>query len=220
MPRYSKKDIADARENLLRWIKPGDTVYTICDHVSRSGMRRHIRVLVPYTHEAERYIVARHTADTCPGRPCGSDCDHVEYTERRGTIDFIHPNYATAVLTGSSQAMRNGHRQDGIIVDGCGMDMGFSLVYSLSHTLYPEYTCIGENCPSPEHGNNMRRETCECGHEKYHHEVLEREGWHEVRGKCEQVDCTCAAFNKIPNVDHRGPGVIHRDGYALRHRWL
>jgi len=26
----------------------------------------------------------QHTADTCPGRPCGSECDHVEFVQEPG----------------------------------------------------------------------------------------------------------------------------------------
>jgi hypothetical protein len=55
---------------------------------------------------------------------------------------------------------RAGHVQDvGITVGGCGMDMGFHLVYGLSHTLYPSYTCPATErygdvrCPSSEHVN-------------------------------------------------------------------
>ena len=50
----------------------------------------------------------------------------------------------------------------GIVVGGCGMDMGFHLVYSLSQTLYPDgFDCIGEGdnnwhgrCPSNDHSND------------------------------------------------------------------
>lgn len=42
----------------------------------------------------------------------------------------------------------------GVQVGGCGMDMGFHLVYSLSYRLYPKgYKCIGENCPANDHHN-------------------------------------------------------------------
>jgi hypothetical protein len=41
----------EAIEKLRGWIKPGDTVYTILDNVSRSGMSRAIRVVVPYTRD-------------------------------------------------------------------------------------------------------------------------------------------------------------------------
>lgn len=46
MAKYSKADKAQAFQNLRKWLKPGDTVHTICDHVSRSGMSRQIRVVL------------------------------------------------------------------------------------------------------------------------------------------------------------------------------
>ena len=54
------------------------------------------------------------------------------------------------------------HRHGGIKVPGCGMDMGFHLVYTLSWTLYGReaggYACLGRGegtrwCPSNTHVN-------------------------------------------------------------------
>ena len=39
----------DAIDKLRQWYRPGDTVYTILEHVSRSGLSRQIRVVIPYT---------------------------------------------------------------------------------------------------------------------------------------------------------------------------
>ena len=44
--KHSKQDVTEARERLLTQLKPGDTVYTILRHVSRSGMQREIGVVV------------------------------------------------------------------------------------------------------------------------------------------------------------------------------
>jgi hypothetical protein len=51
-------------------------------------------------------------------------------------------------------------KNDGIKVSGCGMDMGFHLVYGLSATLFPDgFECIGDGdgyptrCPSNDHSN-------------------------------------------------------------------
>jgi len=54
-------------------------------------------------------------------------------------------------------------KRDGIKVTGCGMDMGFHLVYSLSRTLWPDgFDCINLTtphlgkrppCPSNDHSN-------------------------------------------------------------------
>ena len=51
---------------------------------------------------------------------------------------------------------RAGYVQDvGISVGGCGMDMGFHLVYNLSRILFPNgFVCSGETCPSNDHCND------------------------------------------------------------------
>lgn len=45
----------------------------------------------------------------------------------------MHPNY----LVAKALNMRTGKR-DGVIIGGCGMDMGFEIVYNLGRTLFPE----------------------------------------------------------------------------------
>jgi hypothetical protein len=47
-------------------------------------------------------------------------------------------------------------RREGIRIGGCGMDMGFALVYDLSRALYPDgFACLGagNRCPSNDHSN-------------------------------------------------------------------
>lgn len=48
--------------------------------------------------------------------------------------------------------------KDGLTVNGCGMDMGFHVVYSLSYALFggKGWTCSGERCPSNDHLNGDR----------------------------------------------------------------
>lgn len=115
----TERDAAIAQ--LREWLKPGDTVYTILRHVSRSGMQREIGVVLPQK-------------PTDDGRP----------------ITFIYPNWSI----GKALGLRQG-KSDGLIVDGCGMDMGFHLVNSLSHALYGSgYACLGKGkCPSNYHHN-------------------------------------------------------------------
>lgn len=116
----------EAIEQLRKWIAPGSTVYTILDHVSRSGMSRTIRVIVPYVRDD-------------------------------GSIDHIHPNWAVGKALDLRHAKRNGFVQDGLVIGGCGMDMGFHLVYLLSHAIYPTYACLGkEKCPSNYHVNHRQ----------------------------------------------------------------
>lgn len=44
------------------------------------------------------------------------------------------------------------HEDGSVGVGGCGMDMGFHIVYELGHTLFRDgYHCPGKNCLSSEH---------------------------------------------------------------------
>lgn len=91
----------EAKKTLLEIIKRGDTVYTILENVSRSGMSRVIR------------LVTLHTDD-------------------KGQIYPLFPNYSASILLEYSQDKKG----DGLKVHGCGMDMGFHLVHSLSCALF------------------------------------------------------------------------------------
>lgn len=77
--KRTKAEIAEQKARLLEWIKPGDTVYTILENVSRSGMQRQIRVILP------------------------------NIDKDSGKVYFTHPNYAVATVLDRSQAkMGNG----------------------------------------------------------------------------------------------------------------
>ncbi len=48
-------------------------------------------------------------------------------------------------------------KNGGVKMGGCGMDMGFGLVYNLSSMLYPDgFACTGDRCPSNDHSNGDR----------------------------------------------------------------
>lgn len=86
-----------ARDDLRAILTAGDTVYTILRHVSRSGMMRHISVVIK-TDDGLRDIT--------------------------GLV---------------SDAIDNPTNDNGALkVGGCGMDMGFHVVYSLGSAIYPE----------------------------------------------------------------------------------
>ncbi len=49
------------------------------------------------------------------------------------------------------------HKTGGVKMGGCGMDMGFALVYNLSSALFPDgFDCIGDRCPASDHCNGDR----------------------------------------------------------------
>jgi hypothetical protein len=98
--KYSKEEIEHQKSLLLEWCPQGETIYTVLERVSRSGMQRSIKLFVIKN-----------------SRP-------------------VHISYGVAVLLDLS---RKPH-EDGVTVNGCGMDMGYHLVHSLSYALH------GINC--------------------------------------------------------------------------
>jgi hypothetical protein len=175
MSKTGKQDRDEAIARLRDLLHPGDTVHTLLRHVSRSGMSRSISVII-----------------AAPA----------DYRNELGdTYEPVDISYFVAAATGMSLDTRH----DGVRIGGCGMDMGFALVYGLSHALWPDgFGCIGEGCPANDHSNGDRDYTphavqytaddCPgrpCGDSCDHRSGEGREHWH-----------------------------AHAGGYALRHRWL
>jgi hypothetical protein len=96
-------------------------------------------------------------------------------------------------------------KRQGIVVGGCGMDMGFSIAYNLSRYLFPDgFGCIGKGdgyatqCPSNDHSNGDRDYTAHVEHATGPDHI------------CATNPESCTA-----------PKHWHSDGgYALRHKWL
>ena len=119
MIKTDKADVEQTRETLRAMLRPGDTVYTILRHVSQSGMRRRISLVVI----------------------------------RGGEPSWIDSS-ALCVLEGKRFQAKD---KEGITVDGCGMDMGFDLVYRLGSALYPDGFAvegIGRNGDTSGHDND------------------------------------------------------------------
>lgn len=84
--------------------------------------------------------------------------------------------------------------QGALRVGGCGMDMGFHVVYNLGAAIFGHgdkstFACIGDQCPSNEHSNRVKPPAGSCAGDGCN-------------------DLTCKPW-------------YHSDGgYALRHNWL
>lgn len=126
MTKAQKAERAEAVARMHEWVKPGDTVYTILDHVSRSGMSRRVRVVV---------MLPGVTPDQPPVP--------------------IHPNHAVAHAIGA-KLVRGGVsdsiRIDGCGFDA-GHEVVYSLSHALYPD---GFGCIGEGCPSNDHSNGDR----------------------------------------------------------------
>ena len=97
-------------------------------------------------------------------------------------------------------------------VGGCGMDMGFHLVYNLARTLFCDaFTCIGDHCPSNDHNNayyRMQDKKCVvCGQ--------------ALGGKSKEVRPSPPRDYPVCSTACATGAWLHSDaGYALNHRWL
>jgi hypothetical protein len=87
-----------AKAQLLAELSPGNTVYTVLRHVSKSGMMRHIDLYVFRDNE---------------------------------------PRYLT-VFAADALEWPTAPKDRGLKVNGCGMDMGFHAVNTLSYVLFKD----------------------------------------------------------------------------------
>jgi hypothetical protein len=88
--------------------------------------------------------------------------------DKEGTKLFL-TGYASSVL-GEPWDSKNG----GLKVTGCGMDMGFHIVYALSYALFKAgFKCIGKECPANDHHNP--------GREKYRKGILHTDPGYALR---------------------------------------
>lgn len=166
MTRAQQAERAEALARLREWLRPGDTVYTILRHVSRSGMQRSIAPIAFLNNDAR-------------------------------DARYLARNVALAL------GMAEDRHREGVKINGCGMDMGAHLVYSLSSALFRDgFGCVGEGCPSSDHSNGDRDYTP--------HGAGEVGQWEDE------------GYHRKP-LTWKASGHVHwhRDGgYALRQRWL
>lgn len=93
---------------------------------------------------------------TCVLRHCARSgmCRWIDlyYIDGKGERQWLSYQAALAGVGDSFDKKR-----ECIRVSGCGMDMGFALVYNLNCILYPKgFGCIGEKCSSNDHSNGDR----------------------------------------------------------------
>lgn len=71
--------------------------------------------------------------------------------QKEPQILYLGYNVAEAI------GMKYDREREGVKVGGCGMDMGFAIVYDLSRALFKDgFDCIGEGCPANDHRNGDR----------------------------------------------------------------
>lgn len=136
------------------------------------------------TKSEKAEAIARLREIVPPGTTIRCVLRHVSRSGMMRRIDFYAPgadadgsvsmNFLTGLI---SKACGYPFPRDGsgLKVTGCGMDMGFAVVYDLAATLYPDgFKCLGacnrgnrRGCPSADHSNGMsyRRGRMHNGHQ-------------------------------------------------------
>lgn len=99
MKTHEINEIKERLQSLLNL--SNGVVYTGLDHVSSSGMTRHISCYLATQNEGEKPRITDIT-------------------------------YFVSQITGYKRNSKNG----GLVISGCGMDMGFHVVYGLSCRMY------------------------------------------------------------------------------------
>lgn len=135
--------------------------------------------------------------------------------------------------------LRYDRKHEAIGMGGCGMDMGFALVYDLSYYLAPGgFGCIGEGCPSNDHSNGDRSYVPHSDasrrvlyHDRTEHPRHEYEAigdWAPGRAPTGAKVFLATDGRRLylfddevdSDEEHTGAHWHTEGGYALRHRWL
>lgn len=102
-----------------------------------------------------------------PGTTVLVKLNHVSKSGMRRVVDLyvVKGGDLRRITWSAAKALGWGYQRspggtEGLKLDGCGMDMGFHAVYTLSSVLYPKGArCIGrgkrhgDRCPSNDHSN-------------------------------------------------------------------
>lgn len=92
-----------------------------------------------------------------PGDQLNLILRHVSRSGMRREISVLQGEYEISHLVARALGMNRSQQTGGIKTDGCGMDMGFALVYDLSSLLYDSgWECIGDKCRASEHFNDPK----------------------------------------------------------------
>lgn len=83
-----------------------------------------------------------------PGDTVYTTLRHVSRSGMQRVIDvhIIQDNEPRWIgyTVAKAQECRFDDRKQGIIIGGCGMDMGFEIVYNLGRILFPAFECLGK----------------------------------------------------------------------------
>ena len=129
-----------------------------------------------------------------PGTTVYTSLDHVSRSGMSRRISaYIVEDGAISDITWlvSRAGIAKRHRDGGLVMGGCGMDMGFALVYSMGRALYPNgFPCTGSN------------------------------GWTATGRKAKNPRCMSNDHSNGDRIYRKGRKHKGDGGYALKQTWL
>lgn len=108
-----------------------------------------------------------------PGDEVQTILRHISRSGMSRSISTVIKGEDRSYLVARALGERMDGKRGGMKVSGCGMDMGFHLVYNLSSVLFPDgFDCCGEGtnsgrfdrCPSNDHSNGDRNYSADHRH--------------------------------------------------------
>jgi len=133
------------------------------------------------------------------------------------------PRWLTGYVATACGWRRAEQGHGALLISGCGMDMGFHVVYSLSSVLYRgSFKCTGQRsgpkrCPANDHSNDYGRLSREYDAEHDPDHTI-RDASHEAASKY-VADRQAWIAEQEDSLWSRKR--VHSDGgYALTHEWL
>lgn len=95
------------------------------------------------------------SAQLKPGDTINCILRHVSRSGMMRHISLLKGENEISYLVAPLLDYKRDKNDGGIKTSGCGMDMGFDLVYQLGHALYLKgFQCSGENCQGNSHMND------------------------------------------------------------------
>jgi hypothetical protein len=145
---FNDAEREEATKELRKLLKPGQKVFTILRHRASSGMFRVIDLVIAVPDIQTVYPPKPESEASYQG-----ERDYSKPIKKKRGYTLRSIGYTAA------KAMEDSWDSDrqGIKASGCGMDMGFNLVYNLGRALYPKgVRCTGDpdTCLSNDHVNS------------------------------------------------------------------
>lgn len=123
---------------------------------------------------------------------------HVSASGMSRRIDFykMYRNEPMRLTVSIARLLDYPVSDKGLMVNGCGMDMGFSVVYNVGRTLWPQGFALTQRC-----------DKCQ--------DVPGKDG---LGRPCK----TCKGTGNMPKIGRNGDksGIETDGGYALNYRWM